>query len=285
MTDLHLGAGRPAGRLGNYIADVDRKLEEIVHIANDYNAAAILCAGDVFHKPAPAYSALIRFQAFMEKLHRRFITIPGSHDLFGSNLDALYRTAIGFLDRVHPQFELLCEATHMATRVGTISIGASGSKVLDIEMVHGSVLPTKDFGDYVLLKDYKTSARAVLVGHYHDGYDLVTVDDTTFICPGSVVRTSAKATELTRQPRVAIISDRFEITWRALVSAKPGGEVLAPPVITQQVDFAKIAHGWAIDSIADVDIRALLRQVAKNTGVSNRVLDFALAFMGEQGGQ
>lgn len=268
--------------MGNYIADVDKKLEEIAHIANDYNVAAVLCAGDVFHKPAPAYSVLIRFQTFLERLNRRFITIPGSHDLFGNNLDALYRTAIGFFDRICPRFELLCEVTHKATRVGTIAIGITGSKVLDVEMVHGSVLPVEDFGDYILLRNYKTSAKVVLVGHYHDGYELTTANESTFICPGSVVRTSAKASEFMRRPRVAIISDRFEVTWRELVSAKPGEEVLAPSVISQQVDFAEIAHGWSIDSIADVDIRALLRQVAKDTEVSDAKLRFALEFLERQ---
>jgi len=192
ISDLHLGASRPAGRTGDYIADVDRKLEEIIQLAHSEKVAAVLCAGDVFHRPAPAYSVLGRFQTFLERLDRRFITVPGSHDLFGNNLDVLYRTAIGFFMRIG-SIELLSEVTQKATRVGNMSVGIAGSKVLDIEIVHGSVLPEPDFGDYTLLRNYNTLARLVVVGHYHDGYELATVNGTTFVCTGSVVRTSAKA--------------------------------------------------------------------------------------------
>lgn len=284
LADLHLGASKPAGRLGDYIVDVDRKLEEIVDIADRYNVAAVLCAGDIFHRPAPTYSVLVRFQTFLERLNRHFISIPGSHDLFGNNLDVLYRTAIGFFDRICDQFVLLSEVTQMATRVGTMSIGVSGSKVLDIELVHGLVLPVPDFGEFVLLQNYETSAKIVVVGHYHDGYDIATVNGTTFVCPGSVVRTSAKASEMTRRPRVAIISHRFEVIWRELESAKPGEEVLSPPMVSQQIDFTDLAREWVINSIEEVDVLALLREVAKDEGISGDVLDYVLSFFEKQRG-
>jgi predicted phosphodiesterase len=281
LADLHLEASKPVGRLGDYVADVDDKLKEIVDIADQFNVAAVLCAGDVFHRPAPTFSVLVRFQAFLERLNRRFISIPGSHDLFGNNLDTLYRTAIGFLSRVYDRFELLSEVTEKVTRVGTMSIGISGSGVLDIEMVHGLVLPIPDFGEYTLLQNYKTSAKIVLVGHYHDGYGLVTVDGVTFICPGSVVRTAAKVTEFTRRPRVAIISDNYEVEWKELTSAKLGEKVLSSPVVSHQVDFSDIASKWSgvIDSIEEVDVIALLKEVAESEGVSKEVLSYTLSYL------
>ena len=281
LTDLHLAANKPAGRLGDYVADVEAKLDEIVYLAHKYNVAAVICAGDIFHRPAPAYSVLVRFQAFLERLNRRFIAIPGSHDLFGNNLDALHRTAIGFLDRVYVRFELLYEPFN-ATRVANMSIGNAASSVLDVEMVHGSVLPKPDFGEFTLLQDYKTAAKLVFVGHYHDGYDQATVNGTTFLCPGSLVRTSAKASELTRRPRVALISDSYQVTWIELESARPGEEVLSPPIAVPQIIFDKLSESWAIDSIEDVDIVALLKQVGKDANLSNSMLQYALRYLEEQ---
>lgn len=278
LTDLHLAANKPAGRLGDYVADVDLKLDEVISLAYRYKVAAVLCAGDIFHRPAPAYSVLVRFQSFLERLNRRFISIPGSHDLFGNNLDALHRTAIGFMDRVCPHFELLREPFN-ATRVTSMSIGNASSEVLDIEMVHGAVLPKPDFGEFTLLKDYKTSAKVVLVGHYHDGYKQAEVGGTTFLCPGSLIRTSAKASELVRRPRIAIISDSYQVTWIELESAKPGKEVLSPPIATPQIDFAKLTASWAIDSIEDVDITELLKQIGKESGLSGEVLQYALQYL------
>ncbi len=223
----------------------------------------------------------MRFQTFLERLNRRFIAIPGSHDLFGNNLDALHRTAVGFMSRVCTRFELLYEPFN-ATRVAHIAIGNAASSVLDIEMVHGAVLPKPDFGEFTLLKDYKTSAKLVLVGHYHDGYDQATVNGTTFLCPGSLVRTSAKASELIRRPRVALISDNYQVTWIELESAKPGEEVLSPPIVLPQIPFDKLSESWAIGSIEDVDIKALLKQVGKDSKLSDTVLQYALQYLEEQ---
>lgn len=285
LTDLHLGASRPAGRVGDYVADVDRKLSEVIDIANNLNVAAVLCAGDVFHSPTPTYSTLVRFQTFLERLNRRFIAIPGSHDLFGNNLDALYRTAIGFFDRVSDKFELLSEITRRTTRVGTVTVGVSGSKVLGIEMVHGSVLPTSDFGEYTLLRNYVSVAKIVLVGHYHSGYELIrNTDGVLFVCPGSLVRTTAQAGELVRRPRVAIISDNYEVVWKELICAKPGGEVLSPPVVSPQIDFTSLVREWTVGRIDSVNVFELLEEVGKKEGMPDDTLDYAVKFFRKQRG-
>ena len=53
ITDLHISASRPAGRLGDFASDVDTKLREVIDIVREVEAEAVLCAGDVFHQPVP----------------------------------------------------------------------------------------------------------------------------------------------------------------------------------------------------------------------------------------
>jgi len=282
ITDLHISAGRPAGRLGDFASDVDMKLREVVEIVHEVDAEAVLCAGDVFHHPVSALSAVDRFIDFLDLLDTRFITIPGSHDLIGNNLDVLNRTTIGLLSRLG-KLELLSYVTNDVTAVGDIIVGIPGDVAHDIELVHGLILPKPDlFGDFTLVGEYNTCAQIVVVGHVHNGYDLTTVDNATFVCPGSFVRTIAQQSELERRPRLAIIHEDcldMSVEWREIKSAKPGDEVLAPPVVSPEVDFAGIVQEWASVSIEEVDIEALLREVAAREQVPEKVVDYALVML------
>ncbi len=279
VTDLHISAGKPAGRLGDFASDVDKKLREVVQIVHKVNAVAVLCAGDVFHSPVAALSAVDRFIDFLDLLETRFITIPGSHDLIGNNLDALNRTTIGLLHRLD-KLELLSYATYDTVEVEDLVIGIPCDVAHDIELVHESVVPKPDlFGVYTLLGDYTSKSKIVIVGHVHNGYPLETVNRTTFVCPGSLVRTIAQQSELTRRPRLAIIHEDCSVEWIELESAKPGEEVLAPPVVSPEVDFASIVQEWASVNIEEVDAEALLKEVAAQEKVPQKVVDYALAML------
>lgn len=283
LSDIHMSASKPAGRTGDYIADVDAKLHEVADLAREIKVEAVLCAGDIFHRSAPTLSVVARFLTFLEWLDIRFITIPGSHDLVGNNLDVLYRTAIGLLDRLG-LIELLTPVTKDVTRVGSFVIGSPYVDVPDIKLVHESIVPEPVFGEYTLLEDYEARSRIVIVGHEHSGYDLKTIGDTTYVCPGSLVRTIARESELDRRPRVAIIHEDYNVEWCELQVAKPGHEVLAPPVVTPEVDFAGIVKEWASVKIEEIDVTVLLREVAEEEKVSKEVVDYALALLGDNDG-
>jgi len=282
ITDLHLSTNKPGGRIGDYIADVDEKLDEVVLLANKYAVEGVLCGGDVFHRPDVAYLAITRFILFLEKLNKPFITIAGSHDLFGNNYDALGRTAIGVLDKLNC-ITLLRPEVKPTITIGGFEIGIAGSGVKDIELVHGAVLPSPDFGEYTLLSQYKSQARLVIVGHYHSGYELNTVDGHTFICPGSLVRTVASTSELIRRPRAAIITDTYEVVWEELKSAKEGIEVLSPPIVVPKLDFSAFIKDWKVDDTGEeISATDLLTYLAKADNVSKSQLDFALSYLEER---
>jgi len=281
LTDLHLSSARPAGRIGDYAADVDKKLEEVVEIANTYSAEAVLCAGDLFHKPDVSFSAVSRFLSFLEKLSRRFITIAGSHDLFGNNLDSLHRTAIGVLDRLGC-VELLRAERNPKTEVGPISVGIVGSGVAGIELAHGAILAKPDFGEYTLLGDYVTKAAVVVVGHYHNGYEIISTRGHVFVCPGSLVRVSASEGEILRIPRVAIVSDDYKVTWVQLSSAKPGSAVLQRPIVVPRIDFVDFVRTWRVAAFEDMDADALLAELGITEAVDPQVVVFARKYLKEK---
>lgn len=282
ITDLHMSAGRPAGRLGDFASDVDAKLREVVEVVREVEAYAVLCAGDVFHSPVPALSAVDRFIDFLDligHLDTRFITIPGSHDLIGNNLDTLNRTAIGLLNRLG-KLELLSSVTDSVVDVGDLTVGIPGDMAHDIELVHASIIPKPDlFGEFTLIGAYRTKSKIVIVGHVHGGYPLETIEETTFVCPGSLVRTIAQQSELTRRPRLAIIHEDCSVEWREIESAKPGEEALAPPIVAPEVDFAGIVQEWTSIDIEEVDAEALLREVAAQEEVPQEVVNYALAML------
>jgi exonuclease SbcD len=163
-----------------------------------------------------------------------------------------------------------------------MAIGTPQSLVQGIELVHGSVLPKPELvGDYTLIEDYKTNARLVIVGHYHSGYDLIVDNGTTYLCPGSIVRTQAQKGEMIRRPRVAIVSDEYEIEWLELESALPGEEVLEPPVVTPKLDFAETIREWSSIKIEDADVPTLIKQVAKQDETEEEVVEYALSLLEE----
>jgi len=172
--------------------------------------------------------------------------------------------------------ELLLPELRPATRVGSMSVGIAGSKVFDIELVHGAVLPKPDFGEYTLLENYKTDARIVVVGHYHNGYDAVEVNGHMFVCPGSLIRTSASTTELLRRPRVAIVTDTYKVTWRELESAKEGYEVLSPPVVVPKLDVTGLIQDWKVSTMESIDAISLLKELGSKENIQQKYVDYAL---------
>jgi len=283
LTDLHMSNIKPAGRIGTFVEDVDIKLNEVISIVKEEKINAVICGGDVFHSAAPAFSTIIRFITFVECLDIPFITIAGTHDLIGTNLDALYRTALGFLERIS-KIVLLSEGTRTVTKVGDVVIGVRPASVTGIELVHECVLPMPTFGDYTLISEYNTSAKLVMVGHYHSGFEDVNSNGTLYIGPGSFVRMSAHTSELTRRPRIGIITvenDNYSIRWRELTTAKNGMDVLEQPIIAPKIDFANLVKTWVETTPDIVDAYTLMDIIATEDNVNKDVIDYTTKLLEE----
>ena len=293
ISDTHIAAGNPKGRKGDYAADINKKLEEVVRLANDNSVSEVICTGDIFHRPTPAYSAISSFVNFVKALSCPFVAIPGSHDLIGGNLDVLHRTAIGLLHQLG-LITLLSSTTQTSYEGANCVIGTKFSDACDIELTHELVTPKPDlFGEYTLIGEYSTKASLVAVGHYHTGYEMDSVNDTIFICPGSIARTQAQQSEFTRRPKVVLIDGPFDdgnslgsvaykIEEIELTSVRLGSDALIAPEVTPQIEFTTILRHWASVKTDEISAEVLLKEIAEQEGIEQSYIDFAVAALPEK---
>ena len=94
--DIHLTGRNPEARIGNIIDDQFEKIEEIVDIANHYNAD-IVQLGDIVHTDIIAKSLESEFGRIINQLKNNFYFIWGNHDLLHHSKELKDRTSLGVL--------------------------------------------------------------------------------------------------------------------------------------------------------------------------------------------
>lgn len=101
--DLHWRGGNPRARRDDYMQALKLKLEEVFKLAIEHQAPVII-PGDIFNSPNTAWyvvAELIQcFNAFKKRSGLPIITIPGNHDIYGSNLDSVSRTPYGLMSMI-----------------------------------------------------------------------------------------------------------------------------------------------------------------------------------------
>lgn len=224
--DIQFRGVNPIARKDNFMDAIIEKIDEVHQIAKQIGAAAILTPGDLFDSPMVSYSVLLKLMAILQKAPCPWVTIPGNHDLFGSNIDTYTRTPMAVLEQagvvqvldgyrnnvidLSPSILGSIITTgrgfdwEMDTHPGTYA--APGQS--DIHMTHGMLVTTPLPYEikHTLIKDVQTEARVTICGHEHLGFGIIKRDDGKwFINPGALCRESASEAEIQRQVQVAIL--------------------------------------------------------------------------------
>ena len=101
--DVHLSDVPPSLRTETYTEDILKKLESAVGLAKAHGAAAVVCAGDMFHLKAPSRNSHALVQRTGEVLTSAGIPVwivPGNHDMSNDRIDSLRRQPLGTLARM-----------------------------------------------------------------------------------------------------------------------------------------------------------------------------------------
>jgi DNA repair exonuclease SbcCD nuclease subunit len=98
VSDLHLTDSTPVSRIDDYQAAQIKKLKFLQELSEENNNCPVLCAGDVFDywKASPWLCSMA-----YEYLPKKFICIPGQHDLPGHSLQEYERSALGLLEKAN----------------------------------------------------------------------------------------------------------------------------------------------------------------------------------------
>ncbi len=308
VTDTHIRGTTPQNRMDNFSETIERKLNEIKELVEEYNIDYVLHGGDLFDRPDISISITSNFSKILNSFSVPIYIVLGNHDVYGHNPDTVNRSMLGLLD-VLDVVRLIKEDEVIYLTKDNIKVQLTGqpyvynidheghrsnyivdevSKNVDyaIHMVHGMLLnkPFIEGIPYTLIDDIKdTKADITLCGHYHSGFGIINVDGKYFVNPGSLVRITNSLSELKRKPKVAIIKldESIDIELVELRSALNGEDVLDRSEIENHIFKNEILYDFrqTIERAINFDkleVNEILLEVSNAEGVSNEVKEEAL---------
>jgi len=308
MTDTHIRGLNPKNRIDDFVQSLENKLYEIIDIIHEENIDYIIHGGDFFDRPDISISIVSRFAKIFKRIKKPFYIVSGNHDIFGHNPNTINRTILGllgeldFIKVINKNEKIFFTDNELKVQITgqpyTYDIDSDISKDkyilkdvdedanFSIHVVHGMLIdkPFVKGIPYTLIDDIKdTKADITLSGHYHSGFDTITIDNKYFINPGSLVRITNSLNEIERKPQVAIIQlkDTISISYKKLNSALDGNLVLDRSQIEKAVFKSERLFEFkqTIDSAVEfekMDINDILIEVSMSEGVPEKVKEEAL---------
>lgn len=228
----------------------------------------------------------------------------GNHELIGGELDSFEKTSLntlvqmGFMTLVDKDNPLIFKdedgmtvAITGAPYTHQIDDEDKSAYIIDnkttdfhIHMAHGMLMP-KSYGKkfkHTVVSEiaYDTKADLTINGHDHIGYDEIELDGKKFINPGSPFRLSAEKKEISRMPKVLLISISKEdgITLEPIyLEAEKGEDVLSREHI--EIKTAKNEKMEEVQSLMNkaglkkgIDITEIIDNVGKAKGLPTDVV-------------
>lgn len=307
LTDTHIRGTNPKNRTDDFVHTLENKLNEIVDIIDKENIDYIIHGGDLFDRPDISISVVSRFAKIFKKIEIPLYIVSGNHDTFGQNPNTINRTVLGLfgeldfiniLDNKKAFFKDENTKVQVTGQPYIYDIDTNINKhryILEdvdedadysLHVVHGMLLdkPFIKGIPYTLVEDIKdTKADITLSGHYHSGFDTISIDDKHFVNPGSLVRITNSLKEIERRPKVAIIElkGKISIEYRYLNSALDGKQILDRSEIEKHVYKTERLFEFkqTIDSALEfdkMDINDILIEVSMSEGVEDEVKEEAL---------
>lgn len=306
LTDTHIRGTNPKNRIDDYQKTLKEKLREVSNIIKEENIDYVLHGGDLFDRPDVSVSIVSDFAKIFQSFGVPIYIISGNHDIFGHNPDTLDRTMLGLLcnlgimnlvnyKKIILEKDIRVELTGAPYVYSMDESSNRGNYIVDevdntckysIHMTHGFLIdkPFLKEVPHTLIDDIRsTKADITLAGHYHFGFKTVKLDDKYFANPGALIRISNSKAEISRRPKVNIITleDEIKIEDRFLKCAKQGEEVLDRSEMERhQFKGIKLAEfKESIDATSNyksLDIFELLLKISKSENISEDVKKEAL---------
>ena len=317
FTDAHVRGQNPRARRDNYFEAILGKLYWLVTYANGLMAdgpVAIIIGGDLFDGPDAAYSVTAAVAAVLQKARCDVLAVWGNHDLWGYNPESLGRTPLGLLARLdivrllgprdaYHSADHSCRITgrgfdwSMDKSIEDYMQPAGGPPAqIRVHVAHGMAVerPLPHGIRHTVLQEIP-GTDIVLVGHEHLGFGHKMHGRTSWINPGALGRLTARVEEITRTPRIAVISvlpvaHRYGPDWQVEfvdVPCGPGDEVLSRDELRQEAlrdlriqEFMDLLRAEAaVTSLMDAP--AMIRYLAEQQGLPEVITSEALRRLGQ----
>ncbi len=301
MQDYHISGKNSVHYISDYFKDCLTMLDEILQIAKENKADAILDGGDLLHSSEPTYRILDEIADRVEKNKIPLYCLFGNHAERYHSIEHSKYTGLAHLFKRSKYFEYFDKGG-----LGSFSINQdnikSGYEIKPIEYSHEIEQEIKDKGImfeksdtwkiaivhafltpkpflpqvmHVCVDDIKTNADLVLVAHYHNQWEKI-VGDTKYLDIGCVGRRSI--TEKNVEPSVLLIDTvKRSAEVILLKSAKKGEDVFDLSKVDEKKDFDAGIDDF-VKSIESVDFQSSKIEdnvsfIAKEKNVDKKVVD------------
>lgn len=216
--DPHIKYTAPTFRKETYFEELKDKLNQINIIAKN-NQARVITLGDFFNSYVEDHFESIMYE--ISDMIYGWFSLIGNHDckntegnLKGTSFGVL--ETVGYIRTEPPAF---LDFYHYFKRETFPK--QSKNK---IALIHDYIMPkgTKENFEYKECKE--NGYNIVFCGHYHYPFD-VTVGNTRYINPGSLMRSTVKELQLNRTPEVILFNDQSLDVKHIPLEVKPLIEV------------------------------------------------------------
>lgn len=287
FTDIHISDNNPQSRLGSYRDDILAKLAMIGKLGEKLKIDFFVCAGDMYNLKAPMRNSHLLNNKLID-LFRGYtapvLMIEGNHDLMNDSYENFDKQPISVLynskavtrltdknitikSKEDPDFKINVRGFPFAEEPDLSTYPkARGSFDLNVCALH--LYTTPEGGNLYRHKLYSYEEISQLgddifvLGHYHVDQGIQCVKDQHFINVGAISRGSLSHDNITRIPKVCIvtckkINGKVTIHTQAVkLKVKPASEVFIIEEKEKEEKKMKEAEAFVShlkDAISDKD--------------------------------
>lgn len=213
-TDWHICFKQPNIRKDNVLSTQLKKLEYFVELCNTELPDFVIHGGDLFDSPRNTDpSVLNKVISILKKLKAPMYYIPGSHDIYGYNLNSYNQAFIGTLASANCLNVLNEKGIYQFP--GKLFIGVMPCQLTndikeyimfkdcDIIVSHNMITETSVPYNHILISDLakEFSKKIFLCGHNHKPF-YVMENNNLFVNTGPLIRTSITESEI--KPHISV---------------------------------------------------------------------------------
>ena len=215
-TDWHIVFKQPGSRTDDIVNKQFEKLDYFVELCNKEAPDFIIHGGDLFDGPRNADPTVLnKVIKILRKLKAPMYYVPGSHDLYGYNLNSYKQSYIGTLEASNCIYILNEKGIYQFAKdlyVGILPCQLTNKledyimfKDCDIIISHNMITDMSVPYDHILISDLaKTFNRKIfLCGHNHKPFYHME-NNNLFVNTGPLIRTSI--TEANLKPHIAVFT-------------------------------------------------------------------------------
>ncbi len=306
FNDLHLADKPPRGRKPGYYEEGLDMLSEVMDIAQERGAEAIVGSGDLFHVKTPwrnSHRMLQQVISILQGAPCPVFLVPGNHDMGPAGIHSLHDQPLGVLHQAHAAVILQTSTYAPIHRVKTPSgfhivprefnahrdadpewyalheseMATEGPVIL---VAHGSVTPPGIYREYPVVQVHeidRTGIDVIAAGHIHE--DLGThYDGMWYTNVGSLGRTARTDANQTRTVKIiSVHRDPLTVEEIPLKSALPAEEIFyareeEAPVDDTIAEFVERLKENA--NFEQMDLPAVVRALGLDPEIEASVLDY-----------